>query len=208
MELSRRDNGIIWNLFFVVVPWGGESMFRIAICDEDRVIRERIKQVATAYMKSKDCEAQISEMVSENEVPGKVHMVLDLQEMVTHYLDIMLTRKGSMAFPFQEGELLLSPEQIVYVESKLHRLYFHLEDGNIYTMYDVLNEWDERLQGHGFLRIHQSYLVNMDYIQEISGYAAQLVQGVRLAVPRAKYRQVRETFLNYRKGENRNESYE
>lgn len=183
-------------------------MFRIAICDEDRAVRERVRQVVTAYMKSKDCEVQISEMTSENEAPGKVHTVLNLQEMITHCLDIMLSRNGSMAFPFQEGELLLSPEQIVYVESKLHRLYFHLENENTYTMYDVLNEWEEKLQGYGFLRIHQSYLVNMDYIREISGYAARLEQGVELAVPRAKYRQVRETFLNYRKGEDRNENHQ
>lgn len=182
-------------------------MFRIAICDEDSAVRKRIKQVVTAYMKSTDCEAQISEMTSESEGPDRVHIMLNLQEMVTHHLDTMFARNGSLTFPFQEGELLLIPEQIVYVESKLHKLYFHLEDGSIYTMYDVLNEWEEKLRSYGFLRIHQSYLVNMSCIQEISGYVAHLVQGVKLTIPRARYRQVRETFLQYRKGEDRNENH-
>lgn len=175
-------------------------MFKIAVCDEDRIVRKRMEQMVMAYMEARKCEAQIYEAVSGSEIQAKVHAVLDLKQMVQNNLEKQCVGREILAFPFREGERCLAPHQIIYVESKLHRLYFHLQDEQICTMYDVLNEWEEKLNTYGFLRIHQSYLVNMRYIQEISGYMAYLKQGTKLAVPRARYRQVREEFMTYQRG--------
>lgn len=181
-------------------------MFRIAVCDEDRMARKRMKQVVMTYMGARNYETQVIESLFGNEAVDSTHLVLDLQEMVTHKLEKMLEREDRMIFFFREGEKRLAPSQVVYVESKLHRLYFHLQNEEVYTMYDVLNEWEEKLKNFDFLRIHQSYLVNMRYIRKISSYAAHLEENVKLTIPRARYRQVREKFVTYQKGEEKNES--
>lgn len=181
-------------------------MFKIAVCDEDRMVQKRIEQIVTTYMGARNYETQVIELISGSEASDSVQVVLDLQEMVTHKLEKMLVREEGMTFLFREGEMRLTPSQVVYVESKLHRLYFHLQDEEVYTMYDVLNEWEAKLQDFGFLRIHQSYLVNMRYIREISSYAVYLEMDVKLTIPRARYRQVREKFVIYQKGEKRDES--
>ena len=173
---------------------GASVMFRIAVCDEDTMVRKKMKQLAAAYMESRECKAEIYEAVSEQEVHAKVHAILDLRQLVENKLQQQFNSKDILTFPFREGERRLTLHQIVYVESKLHRLYFHLEDGQIRTMYGILNEWEEKMC------IHQSYLVNMRYIREISGCVVFLEKGTELTVPRTRYRQVRERFMAYQRG--------
>lgn len=50
------------------------------------------------------------------------------------------------------------------------------------------------------MRIHQSFLVNMQYIKGVTRYQAVLSNGTRLVIPKARYKYVKETFIAY-KGE-------
>lgn len=179
---------------------GVSAMFRIAVCDEDTMVRKRMKQLVAAYMESRECKAEIYEAASEQEIHAKAHAILDLRQLVENKLQQQFNSKDILTFPFREGERRLTLHQIVYVESKLHRLYFHLEDGQIRTMYGILNEWEEKMCNDDFLRIHQSYLVNMHYIRQISGYEVYLENDIKLTVPRTRYRQVRERFMVYQRG--------
>lgn len=179
---------------------GVSAMFRIAVCDENTMVRKKMKQLAAAYMESRECKAEIYEAACEQEVPAKVHAILNLRQLVENELQQQFNSKDILTFPFREGERRLTLHQIVYVESKLHRLYFHLEDGQIRTMYGILNEWEEKMCNDDFPRIHQSYLVNMRYIREISGCVVFLEKGTELTVPRTRYRQVRERFMAYQRG--------
>lgn len=179
---------------------GASAMFRIAVCDKDTMVRKRMKQLAAAYMEDREYKVEIYEAASEEEIHTKVHAILDLRQLVEGNLQKQFNSKDILTFPFREGERCLTLHQIVYVESKLHRLYFHLEDGQTRTMYGILNEWEEKMCNDDFLRIHQSYLVNMRYIQEISGYEVYLEKGTKLTVPRTRYRQVREKFMAYQRG--------
>ena len=49
-----------------------------------------------------------------------------------------------------------------------------------------------------FIRIHQSYLVNMKHIEKVSRYEALLNNGIKLEIPKARYKFVEETFVSYR----------
>lgn len=102
-------------------------------------------------------------------------------------------------FTFNECEKVLSLEKIVYVESKLHKLEFHICDGSKmkYTMYETLNTVEKELFAYGFLRIHQSYLVNLQHVKKVTGYHAILDSGQMLPIPKPKYRDVKNTFIAY-----------
>lgn len=68
-------------------------------------------------------------------------------------------------FDFKEGTKEVSLERLLYIESNLHKLEFHImeDDMKIYTMYETLNALEDRLAANDFVRIHQSYLVNIKY---------------------------------------------
>ena len=99
---------------------------------------------------------------------------------------------NGIEFSFVQGKRELLPDQLFYVESDLHKLKFYVwEKGlQIYTLYDTLNRMEERLEGNGFLRIHQSYLVNSRYIRGIKRYETELTDGTVLNVAQNRYKQV------------------
>lgn len=105
-------------------------------------------------------------------------------------------------FKFQEGLLDLPYEHLVYVESRLHVLLFHVVDEHerVYTLYDRLDHIDELLEAVGFCRTHQSYLVNPQHIQEVKRYRVKLTDGSWLAVSKSRYQEALERWICY-KGE-------
>lgn len=102
-------------------------------------------------------------------------------------------------FDFKEGTKEVSLERLLYIESNLHKLEFHImeDDMKIYTMYETLNALEDRLAANDFVRIHQSYLVNIKYIKNVVRYKVVLTNGVELVIPKAKYTYVKEQFVSY-----------
>lgn len=103
-------------------------------------------------------------------------------------------------FNFQEGSKVIPLDRLLYIESRLHRLEFHIMEDEIkkYTLYETLNRMEERIAGEQFVRVHQSYLVNIKYIKRVSRYEALLNNGERLEIPKARYKNVEEVFVRYR----------
>lgn len=102
-------------------------------------------------------------------------------------------------FVFHQCETDVSLEKIIYIESRLHRLEFHLTEGGekMFSMYGKLNVLEKELQTSGFVRIHQSYLVNLKHIKKVAGYHVILSNGQSLSVPKTKYREVKNTFIAF-----------
>lgn len=103
---------------------------------------------------------------------------------------------------FIEGYKKISVERIFYIESKLHKLEFYImEDGLVkYTLYETLDNMERELSDRHFVRIHQSFLVNMKYVKNIKRYCLTLNNGQTFHIPRARYKNVEDVFITY-KGE-------
>lgn len=101
-----------------------------------------------------------------------------------------------MAFHFVEGNVTLDVREIHYIETNKHKNFFYT-NVNTYSIYKKIGELEEELSGYDFLRIHQSFLVNMRYIQKISSYILTLTTGEQLSVPKARYREVKRRYQDY-----------
>lgn len=100
-------------------------------------------------------------------------------------------------FDFKEGKKEISLERLVYIESKLHILEFHfVEDKKtVYTMYETLNVMDDMLSENGFIRTHQSYLINAKHIKNVVRCKVILTNGAELPIPKARYTEVKKKFI-------------
>ena len=58
-------------------------------------------------------------------------------------------------------------DDIMYIDSDKHNVTLHLSDGSEIITVDKLGEIEKRINEKRFLRCHQSYLVNMDYIKDV-----------------------------------------
>lgn len=118
-------------------------------------------------------------------------------ESIIEKINYSVVKKG---FVFREGSREISPERLLYIESNLHKLLFHVMEEGLatYTMYETLGKIEKKLEGNKFIRLHQSYLVNLRYIRSISRYKAVLDNGTELAIPKARYMQVKNAFAAYK----------
>lgn len=104
---------------------------------------------------------------------------------------------------FTDKKRYLKADEICLVESRGHKLLF-LAAGDkhvIGTMNRKLAEVENLLSVHGFLRIHQSFMVNMKYIVSIASYHLELKPDITLRVPKNRYPYVKREYAIY-KGDN------
>lgn len=124
-----------------------------------------------------------------------------IEECLDNIILKMNYKENREIFVFLEGEKTLSPYEIVYIESNLHKLRFHLAEENMksFSMYEKLDVMDQRLCHYGFCRIHKSFLVNLKYVQKIERYSAKLTENVcdrsHLPVSQSRYNQAKEQFI-------------
>lgn len=68
----------------------------------------------------------------------------------------------------QQGRLrLLEPGEIYYLEAREGASVVRTARRQLLPSPRSLEDWEERLAGEGFFRIHRSYLVNLDRVREI-----------------------------------------
>lgn len=105
-----------------------------------------------------------------------------------------------ISFSFIEGKKRLYTDNLLFVESKKHKSVFYYQEEQLtkYQIYEKLDQMEKELENFGFLRIHKSYLVNMRHIRKISNYIAELSTGEELPIPRIRYQEVKQKFVEYK----------
>ncbi len=76
-------------------------------------------------------------------------------------------------------------ENILYVESRGHKLLLHLKEGTL-EYYGKMGELELELSGQ-FARIHKGYLVNLRHVEEYCRGQVTLTDGERLMISKYKY---------------------
>lgn len=106
--------------------------------------------------------------------------------------------KGNVYFSyrFNRNEYKLPLHSIVYFESNRRCIHAYLTDGLNVTFYGKLNEVEEKLSESAvsFLRIHQSYLVNFEYIEEYGSLGMKMMDGKILQVSEERQKYVRKRY--------------
>ncbi len=103
-------------------------------------------------------------------------------------------------FGFVEGNVRLRVDDIIYIETSRHKNVFYTQ-GQTFSIYKKMDELEEELKGMGFVRIHQSFLINMKYIEKISSYVMILTTGKEISVPKSRYPDVKRQYTLFKGAE-------
>lgn len=133
---------------------------------------------------------------------NSLNLVKSVNECIDAILEKMRYEIKIQKFTFKEGTKNINEDNIVYIESNLHELFFYLMKNEIEVkrMNETLNNVENILSNTNFVRIHQSYLVNMKYIKSMKLQKAILLDGTELPIAKPRYKKARKTFADY-KGE-------
>lgn len=89
---------------------------------------------------------------------------------ITQLLDEILHKniERRIAVKVKRQYRYIAIDDIMYIESDKHVLLIHLKNGKIIQTTEKLNDLEKTINQKRFIRCHQSYLVNMDYIKDVS----------------------------------------
>ena len=89
---------------------------------------------------------------------------------------------------------------MVFVETDERRLKIHLinEARSSIMVSMTMGKLEELLAPRGFLRVHQSYLVNMAYIQQIKSTGICLKDGTQLPISARNYQELKREYLRWK----------
>lgn len=132
----------------------------------------------------------------EVEAAGYLLKPLD-QEKLRQLLKRLFGKENQAALALRQGNKIFSilPSDVIYIESSRNRLAIHTVKETI-SYYGRLDELEGRLAGKQFLRCHQSFLVNMDWV-----YAAEddfrMENGEIVPIRVRKRKAIREEYFRY-----------
>lgn len=99
--------------------------------------------------------------------PVKKETLLELIERVQN----QRPKSAEMSLRFKwRGKMGSIPyNKILFVSSQEHKLFIYCLDGTVQECIGKMSEMAEQIRGDTFLRVHQSYLVNMNFVDSLNG---------------------------------------
>ncbi len=107
-------------------------------------------------------------------------------------LEVLLQNKqkvNKLALPSTNGIQLAKIQDIIRCEASNNYTLFYLTDGKKIMVTKTLKDYEEMLMNDGFFRVHQSHLINLDfvsgYLKQDGGYV-QMTDGSQIEISRRK----------------------
>lgn len=107
-------------------------------------------------------------------------------------------KKNSLILRSKDGITRINLQQLEYCEVLGRKLLFHLENGAVLESAGSLDDLAGQLmQYSNFFRPHRSFLVNMEYIQNISSRSIKMVNDAVIPIPHGKCSEIKNTYMEY-----------
>ena len=188
------SNEFLFDLIFLDVFMPAPDGFELA-----EKLRERNRNFTLVYM------SRFNDFVPRGYLSRPL-LCLRKDQLVTMFeknmdliVDEMGLKKAAIEFRFLDyGVHFIHTDDLIYLESKDRHVYFHLTEGQTMHLKAKLIEIARRLPEEEFLRIHKSFLVNRQYVNDIRNYRAFLYDGQVLSVPPRWFDDAKHKFYMYR----------
>ena len=133
--------------------------------------------------------------IDENKLFEALDYSLSYAKLKVDSLYLIKTKEGLLQRPYSKIE---------YIENAGRKLEVHMTDGEIIRSLFIRKSFEEETQEiavqRNFLQIHKSFLVNLDYVKQLTPDSVILASGRRLPVSRAKAAGVKREYLLYVSG--------
>lgn len=107
--------------------------------------------------------------------------------------NIARQKEQRLSFKYRGKSGSIPYSKILYISSREHSLFIFCTDGTVQECVGKLNEIESQLKGDVFRRCHQSFLVNMYHVDNLSGKDL-VVSGYRIPVSRRYYAEIKDRY--------------
>lgn len=131
------------------------------------------------------------------------------KKQICNILDKILIRSRLKIYTIKNRQKItkILVRDIMYVESQNTKSIIHCDDDFQYTVYKKLSEIESELNDKHFLRCHQSYLVNMDYVAKMENEFT-LENGEKVFIRKKDIKKIRKIYTEHLNGVDRSQFFE
>ena len=109
----------------------------------------------------------------------------------------LLIRKGDMNVKIPWfGNKDVYIKDIVYIETCNRNLKIHLKKQSL-VICETIREMKKVLEKKGFVSPHQSFLVNLDYVDFVRDNSVVLKNGEKIPLSRKRKKEIKEKYINW-----------
>lgn len=192
--LARVEEGLRPDILILDVVMPGGNGISVA-----REIRERDDAVKIIFLSS------TAEFAAQSYAVDAYYYQMKPIDKETFFalLDAVISacgreRQKSLILRCKGGITKVALEKIAYCEVIGRTLSFHLENGSVLESAGSLEELAQKLSdSENFYRPHRSFLINLDYIQNISAKTITMEDLSQIPIPHGKCAEIKKSYLAY-----------
>ena len=109
---------------------------------------------------------------------------------------VLLKNKKTLLLQIDKDIIKLSENEIICIQSDGHYLQIHTNQQS-YRLKKRLKDLEQELSSEQFYRIGRSDIVNLDAVARITSKDIYLINDIRIPIPKGKYREISEAFMQY-----------
>jgi DNA-binding LytR/AlgR family response regulator len=187
-----------YNLIFLDI-----KMNELSGLDVARKIREQSQQVVIVFITSYIDFALAGYKVDAARyiLKNSSSFQLEFDECMNAVMKKYRLNDRIQRYEFQNGSRDVHINRIVYIESSLHKVIFHIEEKDkvaTYYLYAKLDDIESELPDANFCRVHKSFLVNLKYARKIERYMLTLYDGGIINISKKRYAETKDSFMLYK----------
>ena len=115
----------------------------------------------------------------------KEYLEEGIDEAITALITKIYNETYVVSFGDKKEQYSFRINDLLYLESERHYVFFHLDNGQSYKIRTKLGLCEEKLKPYGFIKTHISILVNVRKIRRITSKEVLLINGVKVPVSRS-----------------------
>lgn len=123
------------------------------------------------------------------------------QEQINEALDRAVRKAGEQEFlslACVDGMYRVSVYEVVLIETQGHYLMICLSSGETLRLRMKLSQMFENIQEHPeFMRVGVSYIVNLIFVRRVAGNTLEIMNGMKVPIPKRSSKEVQKTFMNF-----------
>ncbi|MDX8337670.1 LytTR family DNA-binding domain-containing protein [Draconibacterium sp. IB214405] len=194
LDIQFNDN---FDAFEMLNTWQFDQLHVIFVTSYNQYALKAFKHNAIDYVtKPIDKDDLISAINKAR------HHIFRKKELDELFKTIQAFRKRQVAIKGQHETVFVPAKSILYLEAEKDYSTVHfineLNQPKELITSKHLGYWESELEDYPFIRIHKSYLVNMDQVQSYNTRTLKLYQGTKLDIARDRRKDVQNRILAYK----------
>lgn len=111
--------------------------------------------------------------------------------------EINKEKKKSLSIKIGPSIQTVFYKDILFIDSNAKMLNIHTIKNKSFSFNSKLDDIEKQINDKRFIRCHQSFLVNMDYILSLDNYSFKLIDDTQIGVTQRNFTSIKKAFYDY-----------